>query len=182
MAEVHTIRYIWRPAKEKVYRFGRDQEVRSVILHSSCGREAGDLEILTGGTEREVSSHWYITRSGKVYHLVSDADTAWHAGKVNQPRYANSASIGIEMEHFDPDENHPEGQDWPRIQVEEVSRVCAYLLKKFKLSPKDIFSHEQIADPPGRKSDPVNFPWRDFHDKLEAKLEYDWKAEKIEEA
>ncbi len=178
MNEIHSVRYIWYPAKVHNYRHGRLHEVQSVILHSSCGRESGDLELLTGKLYTQVSANWYINRAGMVYHLVSDSDTAFHAGNVSQPRFANSASVGIEMEHFDPDKFHPKGEDWPCIQVEQASRVCAYLLKKFDLSPEDIFSHAYIADPPGRKSDPVNFPWQCFHNKLDANLKYDWKAEK----
>jgi N-acetyl-anhydromuramyl-L-alanine amidase AmpD len=181
MPEVHTIFYTAHPAAPNVFTPGRTSEIRSVILHSSCGREAGDLAVLSGHTERKVSSHFYIARSGRVYRLVKEEDTAWHAGKVANPRYGNPASIGIEMEHFDPDEYHPDGQDWPRAQVEEASRLCAYLLKRHHLSSKDIHSHAKIADPPGRKTDPVAFPWDSFFEKLNAKLEYDWQIAEAKE-
>jgi N-acetyl-anhydromuramyl-L-alanine amidase AmpD len=174
MAEVHTIEFIWRPAKG--FTPGRALPIRTVILHSSCGREQGDLATLTGP---KVSSHWYITRDGKVYHLVQNADTAWHAGRVTASRYSNAASLGIEQEHFDPDDNHPDGENWPRQQVEQAARLCAFLLKQYGLSPDDIHSHAEVAAPPGRKVDPVAYPWDSFRRLLDQKLAFDWKAVQV---
>lgn len=180
MSGIHTVRYILMPAREGAFTPGREMRIKSIILHSSCGREAGDLETLTGNTERVVSCHWYINRCGVVYHLVQNCDTAYHAGKVNNPNFGNAASIGIEQEHFDPDENHLHGQDWPRSQIESAARLCAFLIQKHHLSLRDIVSHAHAADPPGRKTDPVNYPWDDFLERVEIKLQETWQAEQLE--
>jgi N-acetylmuramoyl-L-alanine amidase len=170
MAELRTIHYLWRPAR--AYRAGRTRPVQSIILHSTDGREAGDVATLTGP---RVSVHWYVTRVGRVYHFVRNDDTAYHAGKVTADRYSNSASLGIEQEHFDGRE------DWPREQVEEVSRICAYLIKNYGLSRDAIFSHAQVASPKGRKQDPVDYPWETFFNFLDQKLRYEWRTEQIPE-
>lgn len=170
MAEMRTIYYLWRPAR--AFRPGRTRPVQSIILHSTDGREAGDVATLTGP---RVSVHWYVTRAGRVYHFVRNSDTAYHAGKVTAERYGNSASLGIEQEHFDGRE------DWTRAQVEEVSRICAYLIKSFGLSRDAIVSHAQAASPKGRKQDPLDYPWEMFHRFLDQKLRYDWRAEQIPE-
>src|SRR5215470_20288157 len=124
--------------KPKAFKKGRRQEIRNVVLHSTEGREAGDLATLTGS---KVSVHWYVTRAGKVFHIVNDEDTAFHAGKVFKPTFfSNDATVGIEQEHFDPDpKKHRVNEDWPDAQIETVARLTAFLLKAHNLtSPDDI--------------------------------------------
>lgn len=177
VGEVHTVTFTWRPARPGAYEVGRPDGVRAVILHSTCGREAGDLDVLTGHTDRKVSVHWYVNRAGKVYHLVADADTAWHVGKAKRG-LGNRETVGIEMEHFDPDEAHPHGEDWPQAQVESVARLCAYLLQRHRLAPSSIHSHAEVALPAGRKVDPVAFPWGAFRALLCRKQAVHWAVEK----
>ncbi|HJW39375.1 MAG TPA: hypothetical protein VJ420_12230 [Candidatus Udaeobacter sp.] len=54
------------------------------MLHSSDRRQSGDVDTLTG---EDVSSHSYVTRSGKIYHFVADGNMAYHAVKVFKAEY-----------------------------------------------------------------------------------------------
>ncbi|HEV7894037.1 MAG TPA: N-acetylmuramoyl-L-alanine amidase [Pyrinomonadaceae bacterium] len=152
---VRHFEFIFKPAR--AFKRGRTMRIKSVIVHSSDGRKAGDIATLTGDT---VSSHWYVTRAGEVFHFVDDEDTAFHAGRVKDPVFSNSASVGIEQEHFDPDKKKiPKGEDWPDVQIQTVANICAFLFQKHTLSKGAIKSHAEVAFPKGRKVDPVNYPF-----------------------
>jgi len=52
--------------------------------------------------DAKVSAHYLIDREGRIYRLVDEKRTAWHAGKGSLPRdkaraTMNGSSIGIEM-------------------------------------------------------------------------------------
>jgi hypothetical protein len=49
---------------------GGDGQMHGIILHSSDGRESGDLNQLTHGG---VSAHYYVTTDGRIYNLVRTA-------------------------------------------------------------------------------------------------------------
>lgn len=134
MAAKQTIEYIWRSAQ--AFRVGRVSAIQGIILHSTDGHEAGDINTLTGP---EVSVHWYVTRTGKVYHFVQDKDTAFHAGKVIALKYSNAATLGIEQEHIDGD------QDWPAVQIDTVGQLCAFLIQRHDLDATRIYSHAHGA-------------------------------------
>lgn len=151
-----TITYKRDLPKEGSFRHGRGGlPIRTIMLHSSCGRVAGDIPTLTGhDPNHNVSCHWYIDRAGNVRHLVDNHDTAYHAGEVINPEYSNAQSIGIEMEHFDPDDEHPHGEDWPEAQVRACAALVAGLWQAFP-GVVHIVHHSDAA--PRRKVDPVNF-------------------------
>ncbi|MDZ4288850.1 MAG: peptidoglycan recognition family protein [Prosthecobacter sp.] len=160
-----TIHYTWK--KAQAFRKGRNYSIRNIILHSTDGREQGDVATLTG---KKVSVQWYVTRAGKVYHFVKDEDTAYHAGVVFNPAYnSNDATVGIEQEHFDTKE------DWPATQIDKVAQLTAYLLQTHGLKNRDdIKSHAQIAKPKGRKQDPYAYPWNDFFAKVDGYAKDQW--------
>lgn len=173
MPETRVLKFVRRQAH--AYKKGRSLPIRNIVLHSSDGRKGGDLETLTGD---DVSAHWYVTRAGEVYHLVSDEDTAYHAGKVFNPDFfSNSATIGIEQEHFDPDDGKP-NEDWPDAQIDRVAQLVAYLMQEHGLNaPDDIKTHAQIAKPKGRKQDPYGYPFEKFFGLVNGYAEFPWKAE-----
>lgn len=153
----NTLTYIWQPAVKGDYKSGRSgQEIKSIILHSTCGTKQGDIATLTGHTDRQVSVHWYVTKTGEIYHFVADQDSAYHAGAVTLPRYSNSASIGIEQEHLDQTD-----EAWPDVQIQTVARLVAALKQKHGAA-LEVQSHAAVAFPAGRKTDPHNYPWDKF--------------------
>ena len=160
------IEFTFKPAR--AFKHGRSMPIQSIIVHSSEGRKAGDIATLTGDS---VSSHWYVTRAGEVFHFVDDGDTAFHAGVVNNSSFSNSASIGIEQEHFDPDHKKhlhlPDGEDWPNIQIQTVANLCAFLFQRHSLSKSSIKSHAAVAAPAGRKQDPFKYPFAKLFDLID---------------
>ena len=144
-------------AQKGSYASGRAGKIQGIILHSSDGREKGDLNTLTSGG---VSAHYYVTTDGRIYNLVNDGDTAYHAGKVVGP-YNNSNTIGIEQEHYDPGgKGGKDGEAWSPAQVAATARLTAYLKQKYGLSDNQIMGHSDVA--PERKQDPYNYPWQGF--------------------
>jgi len=142
---------------------GKNQ-IQGIVLHSSDGTEKSDVRTLRGNDpQHTVSSHYYVTRDGRTYQFVNDQDTAWHAGEtVDNSKYGNSATLGIEQEHIDGK------QDWPKAQVDTTAALVAKLRAKYNLGQDQIYAHSQIA--PERKQDPVDYPWRDFNQSVMQKL------------
>jgi N-acetyl-anhydromuramoyl-L-alanine amidase len=99
----------------------------------------------------EVSSHFFIERTGKVWQFVSCEQRAWHAG-VSSYRGRNNCnddSIGIELEGL-------EGNSFEAAQYESLAPLCLALGKHYPIA--HIAGHEHIA--PGRKKDPgPGFDW-----------------------
>lgn len=143
---VSGLTFLWIPAK--CFTKGRIKPLTGIVLHSSDGRLDGDIEQLTGN--HGVSSHWYVAKSGTIYHFVQNTDTAWHAGRAI-PGWGNASTIGIESEHID----HQE--EWPEPLVSSVKRLVAWLRTHHGL-PLPVKSHAEIALPKGRKEDPWKFP------------------------
>jgi N-acetyl-anhydromuramoyl-L-alanine amidase len=99
----------------------------------------------------EVSSHFYIERSGKLWQFVSCDDRAWHAGQSSfQGRSnCNDFSVGIELEGL-------EGQLFEPEQYHCLGLVCKHLRTHYPIA--NVIGHEHIAL--GRKFDPgVGFDW-----------------------
>ena len=99
----------------------------------------------------QVSSHFFITRSGALWQFVACEDRAWHAGEscYRGRSQCNDDSIGIELEGL-------EGSTFEALQYETLTGLCAALLQTYPIA--HIAGHEHIA--PGRKQDPgPGFDW-----------------------
>jgi N-acetylmuramoyl-L-alanine amidase len=111
--------------------------------------------------KHEVSSHYLISRAGKIMQLVNDNNIAWHAGISNwfDFKNLNKNSIGIELEN----KGHQYGyQDFPNKQIRELIKILKILKKKFKIQNINITGHSDIA--PHRKIDPgEKFPWKKLY-------------------
>nr|WP_315464847.1 1,6-anhydro-N-acetylmuramyl-L-alanine amidase AmpD [uncultured Rhodoferax sp.] len=93
----------------------------------------------------EVSSHFFIQRTGHVWQFVSCNARAWHAGKSHYRGRdnCNDDSIGIELEGTDEDIFTP-------AQYESLQRLCTSIALEYPV--QYLAGHEHIA--PGRKTDP----------------------------
>jgi AmpD protein len=99
----------------------------------------------------QVSSHFFIARSGALWQFVGCGDRAWHAGESHYRGRGNcnDDSIGIELEGL-------EGGMFEAPQYETLAGLCAALLQALPIA--HIAGHEHIA--PGRKQDPgPGFDW-----------------------
>lgn len=99
----------------------------------------------------QVSSHFFIQRTGELWQFVSCEDRAWHAGLSHYRGRANcnDDSIGIELEGL-------EGGHFAAAQYETLTSLGAALLQGYPI--QHIAGHEDVA--PGRKLDPgAGFDW-----------------------
>ena len=125
-----------------------------VILHHTSNSETEQALRTLTARESAVSSHYLISRDGKVFYLVDEARRAWHAGESYWAghRDLNSASIGIELDN---DGREP----FAEPQIAALLALLADLKARYKLSASSFLGHGDVA--PGRKVDPsAYFPWR----------------------
>jgi AmpD protein len=113
----------------------------------------------------EVSSHFYVRRSGALWQFVSCDDRAWHAGASHWRgrKDCNDFSIGIELEGL-------EGGTFEPGQYETLAGLVAAIAQRYPIA--HVAGHEHIA--PGRKIDPgPGFDWELLRRELA------WPAEKF---
>jgi hypothetical protein len=147
------------------YQKGGNQR-RAIVLHATAGRYPGDYGWLRqgGSTTAPVSIHYYIRKNGDISRMVDDADIAWHAGRSTwaidgqQVPYGiglNPYSLGIELENMN------DGDDlYPQPQYDATVRLVDSLVGIYDIPQSQLVRHLDIA--PGRKTDPVGFPWEQF--------------------
>jgi len=136
----------------------KDAPIDTIVLHHTAGDSLDGTVRWFQMEKSQVSAHYTIGKDGKVVQHVSNYYRAWHAGKSVDHfgrDNVNNFSIGIEMV------NVGNGKDpWTTEQVDAVERLLRSLLRyRFAGKIKQITSHEYIAEPFGRKNDPLGFPW-----------------------
>ena len=133
-------------------------DIKFLIIHyTGMQSKIESIKRLTN-SKHKVSCHYFIDRNGKIIRIVEDLKVAWHAGKSKWKNYINLNynSIGIELEN----KGHEHGyQNYPKIQIKKLIKLCLYLKKKFKIKSSNILGHSDIS--PKRKQDPgEKFPWK----------------------
>ena len=132
--------------------------IKFIIIHyTGMKKESKAMERLCN-VRSEVSSHYFIKKNGKIYNLVPDLYTAWHAGKSTWKKYKslNKYSIGIEISNA----GHENGyKNFTKKQIVSVSKLLKFLIEKYSIDLKNILGHSDIS--PHRKKDPgEKFPWK----------------------
>ena len=92
----------------------------------------------------KVSSHYLINQKGKIIRLVQDKHVAWHAGKSRwgSHKNLNDNSIGIELVN----KGHQFGYtNFKKKQILSLVKLGKRLIKKYKISKKNIVGHSDIA-------------------------------------
>lgn len=124
----------------------------AIVLHSGEGASASaDIHELT--LTKKASSHYYVTRAGKIFQFVPDDREAFHAGPT---RYLgqkdwNGFSLGIETEHR-------KGQDWPQVQRDAIAELCKHLIAKHGILRERVAAHRWVRRPSSPEhQDPTNF-------------------------
>lgn len=124
----------------------------AIVFHSGEGASAtDDIDTLTHTSS---SSHYYVTRTGKVFQFVADSRRANHAGpnRYLGERTWNDFSIGIETEHR-------KGQSWPTKQLDAISELLGQLIAKHGIIRERVAAHRWVRKPPSSEhQDPTNFP------------------------
>lgn len=100
----------------------------------------------------QVSAHFFVERSGRLWQFVSCDDRAWHAGKSHWRGRdnCNDFSIGIELEGCDSEAFAP-------AQYETLEALLPAIAQHYPIS--NWAGHSDIA--PQRKTDPgKHFEWK----------------------
>jgi len=132
----------------------RNHPVSMIVIHYTEYDTVQEAAEVLCSMERQVSSHYLITRTGEIYSLVDEQYKAWHAGvSYWRGREAiNEYSIGIEL-----DNNGNE------VFSDELMKSLIWLCKdiqaRYEIEPYNIVAHSDVA--PNRKVDPgAFFNWR----------------------
>ena len=140
---------------------GKKAFPKLIILHYTAMFNSLEALKYLSNPKNKVSSHFLISKNGKIFNLVDVKLRAWHAGVSywKNIRDINSNSIGIEIDnsgHLHRFENYR------KEQILSLMELLKYLTKKLKICPINIIGHSDIA--PYRKIDPgEKFPWRILH-------------------
>lgn len=129
--------------------------VDTIVVHSTVIPTLEKTTVAFQRTESQVSAHFTIGKDGSIVQNVSTFDRAWHAGVSKDAEghtNLNNNSIGIELVNLN------DGKDpYPEAQLMALCGIIAEMRRRYPI--RQIVSHEFIAQPPGRKNDPANFPW-----------------------
>ena len=133
------------------------KNIKFIIFHyTGMKNEKEAINILTN-IQSEVSCHYLIKNNGEIIKMVPDLYIAWHAGKSSWKNYKslNQNSIGIEITN----PGHEFGyKKFSKKQISSILKLSKFLIKKYKISSKNILGHSDIAVL--RKKDPgEKFPW-----------------------
>ena len=133
------------------------KKIKFIIFHyTGMKNESSALKRLTD-IQSEVSCHYLIKNNGEIVKMLPDLYIAWHAGKSSWKNYKslNHNSIGIEITN----PGHEFGyKNFSEKQISSLLKLSKSLLKKYKISLKNVLGHSDIA--PERKKDPgEKFPW-----------------------
>lgn len=139
-------------------RYGR--RVLAVVCHITAGRMPGCLSWMCNPAAK-ASAHYLVTRTGDIYLLVAEENSAWHVGFVNKPSWSlydgtnpNYYTVGVEFEAL-------AGEGLTEPQYLSGAQLIAYLMNKYEL-PLDtmhLIGHYRI-DGVNRPNDPgKEFPW-----------------------
>jgi N-acetylmuramoyl-L-alanine amidase len=134
------------------------KKIKFIIFHyTGMKKESEAISRLTD-IQSEVSCHYLIKNNGEIVTMVPDSYIAWHAGKSSwrSNRSLNNNSIGIEITNPGHEFKY---RKFSKKQIDSLLRLSKFLIKKYKINPKNVLGHSDVA--PDRKKDPgEKFPWQ----------------------
>ena len=140
-----------------------NKSIKLVIIHYTGMQSERESIMKLCNPKSKVSSHFLINQNGKIYRLIQDDQTAWHAGKSCWGKYKNlnKNSIGIELVNKGHEFDYT---NFKKKQLSSLIKICKILIKKYKIKKRNIVGHSDIS--PLRKIDPgEKFPWKELADK-----------------
>ena len=134
------------------------KKIKFIVFHyTGMKKESEAINRLTN-IQSEVSCHYVVKKNGEIITVVPESYVAWHAGKSSWRNYdlLNKSSIGIEITN----PGHEHGyKKFSKKQISSLLKLSKAIIKKYKINPKNILGHSDIA--PQRKRDPgEKFPWQ----------------------
>ena len=128
-----------------------------IVLHHTDMQSAEEALELLCDSEKVVSCHYLIAKSGEIFQLVDDSKRARHAGISywQGDTRLNKNSIGIELDNpgyqFGP-------EPFAKAQMLKLVELLQMLCTKHNIPPKNVIAHSDIAT--NRKKDPSHmFNW-----------------------
>ena len=151
-------------------------EIKFLVFHyTGMKSEKKTMEKLLNHNSK-VSCHYLINNNGDIVKMVPETYQAWHAGisSWKKTKFLNKNSIGIEISN----PGHKfKYKKFSTKQIYSLIKLTKYLIKKYKIKPKSILGHSDIA--PDRKKDPgEKFPWQ-FLSKKKIGIWHDLNQNKI---
>ena len=147
--------------KSPNYKAGRGgRVVKAIVNHITAGDFPGCLYWLCDPKSGS-SAHYLITRTGEIWQMVRESDTAWHAGIVNRPTWklydgANPNKRTIDIEH-----ECISGGELTELQYQATLQLQRELCAKYgiPIDRNHIIGHYEInpVDRPGCPG--KDFPW-----------------------
>ncbi len=138
----------------------RTSQIKFLIFHYTGMKNESDAIKKLTSFKSNVSCHYFIKNKGEILLMVPDLYTSWHAGKSKWKNYKslNKHSIGIEISNPGHNFNY---KQFSNKQIQSLIKLSKILIKKYKIKPKNILGHSDIA--PERKKDPgEKFPWKEL--------------------
>jgi N-acetyl-anhydromuramyl-L-alanine amidase AmpD len=134
-----TIGVMKTPNHTKAQRSGH--RIDQVVVHVTEGGFWGSVRWLRNPRSHG-SSHFVVSREGRVVQLVNLSDVAWHAGN----KATNRRSIGIEHEGY------TRRGGFTELQYEASARLLAYLSQRLgiQLDRRHVIGHNEVPAPNGR--------------------------------
>jgi len=127
--------------------------IDTVVLHATVLNSLAEVNGHFADPASKLSAHYTIDRDGTTVSHVSPDQRAWHAGQsklMDGRTRVNDFSIGIELVNLN------DGIDpYPEPQIHALRDLLRSLIARYPI--QYIVTHAEIADPPGRKSDPAGF-------------------------
>jgi N-acetyl-anhydromuramyl-L-alanine amidase AmpD len=143
--------------------------VRVIVLHADVAAKASISAAWLMKPEAQASYHYLIERDGGITQLVDPKLRAWHAGKSEffGLSNVNDFSIGVCFSNKQ-DGIEPFTSEAITMGVE----LLVPLMKEYGIGLECVTTHEAVARPLGRKSDPgVLFPLAQFLTALRKRLQ-----------
>ena len=137
-----------------------NESPNKVILHYTGMKDTNSALNKLCSSQSKVSSHYLINRDGKIWQLVDEKMTSWHAGVSDWlgEKNLNHSSIGIEL--CNP--GHEFGyKNFPKKQMYSLEFLLKKVILKYNIRPEFILGHSDVA--PARKKDPgEKFKWKNL--------------------
>ena len=129
----------------------KNKTVKYIVLHYTGMINLQSAYCRLNSTLSDVSAHYLISRSGKIYNLLCLKLKAWHAGKSQwkNDKNINDNSIGIELENKGHDYGYTEFTD---RQYKSLKKLLHFLKSIYRINDECILFHSDIS--PNRKKDP----------------------------
>ena len=129
-------------------------DITAIVMNASANSSQESVVKWYNNPNAQVSMHYTIGKEGTIVQHVLDRNRAWHAGRSawKGRDNLNDFSIGVEFINLN------DGLDpYPEAQHEAAVRLVAFLVDKYDIALDDIVAHYDVADPPGRKTDPRGY-------------------------